>query len=49
MRISLKKSSNKCWICSNVHAGGVKVRDDHVTGKCRGSAHKDCNIHLRLT
>ena len=28
---------------------GVKVRDHcHVTGICRGSAHRDYNINLKL-
>ena len=27
----------------------VKVRDHHhITGKYRGSAHRDCNIHVKL-
>ena len=27
----------------------VKVRDHcHITGKCRGSAHRNCNINLKL-
>ena len=35
------KSSNKCWICDELFAAeDNKVRDhEHVTGKCRGSAH----------
>ena len=42
------QSSNKCWICNKLFvAGDYKVRDhDHVTGKCRGSAHWSCIIHL---
>ena len=37
------KPSNKCWICKRLFvAGDNKVRDhDHLTGKCRGSAHWD--------
>ena len=28
----------------------MKLRDhDHITGKCRGSAHSGCNINLKLT
>lgn len=45
------ESSNKCWICNKLH-GEVdnKVIDhDHMTGKYSGSAHKNCNINLRLT
>ena len=42
------KLSNKC---GRLFAeGDNKVRDnDHVTVKCRGSAHKVCNIDLKLT
>ena len=45
------KSSNKSWIWDRLFAkGDSKVRDhDHVTGKYRGSAHKNCNNNLRLT
>ena len=45
------KSSSDCWIYGRLFAeGDNKVRDhDHVTGKSRGSMHKDCNIYLRLT
>ena len=44
------KNSTKCWICDNHYIdNGVKVRDHcHVTGKYRGSAHRDCNINLKL-
>ena len=45
------QSSNKCWICNKLFTNEAKkVRDhDHVTGKCRGSAHSGCNINLKLT
>ena len=38
-------------ICNKLYAeGDNKVRyNDHVTGKYRNSAHKNCNIILRLT
>ena len=37
-------------ICDRAYADDdVKVRDHcHITGKCRGSAHKDCNIKVKL-
>ena len=42
------ENSTKCWICINVYAdrdGDVKLRDHfHITGKFRGTVHKDCNI-----
>ena len=42
------KNFTKCWICDNVYVkGDVKVRGHcHITGKYRGSAHKDCYIKL---
>ena len=45
------QSSNKCWICNKLFTSEAKiVRDhDHITGKCRGSAHSGCNINLKLT
>ena len=37
------KSSTKCWICDN------DLRDHcHITGKYGGSAHRYCNINLKL-
>ena len=41
-------NSNKCSICDNCSVeGDVKVRDNsHITGKYRGSAHRDCNINM---
>ena len=44
------KISTKCWIYDNVYIDGdVKVRDHcHISGKYRGSAHRDYNINLRL-
>ena len=44
------KNSTKCWIYDNDYVGNdVKVRDHcHITGKYRGSAHRDCNINLKL-
>ena len=40
----------KCWICDNDYVDGdVKVRYHcHITGKYRGSAHRDCNINVKL-
>ena len=40
----------KCWICENVYVDGhVRVRDHcHTTRKHRGSAHRDCNINIKL-
>ena len=41
-------NSTKCWICDNnyIHTD-VKVRDHcHITGKYRGSAHRDCNTNI---
>ena len=40
----------KCWICDNdCIDDDVKVRDRcYITGKYRDSAHRDCNIKLKL-
>ena len=40
----------KYWICDHVYIGcDVKVRDHcHITGKYRGSVHRDCNINVNL-
>ena len=44
------KNSTKSWICDNVYVkGNVTVRDHcQITGKYRGSAHKNCNIKVKL-
>ena len=44
------KNSTKCWICDKDYIGNdFKVRDHcHITGKYRGSAHRDFNINLKL-
>ena len=44
------KNSTKCWICGNdCIDSDVKIRDHcHVIGKYSGSAHRDCNINIRL-
>ena len=44
------KNSTKCWICDNDYVdNAVKVGDHcHITGKYRGSAHRYCNINLKL-
>ena len=44
------KNSTKCWICDNDYFDtDIKVRDHwHVTAKYRGSAHRACNINLKL-
>ena len=44
------ENSTKCWVFDNVYVDGdVKVGDRcHITGKYRGSAHRDCNIKVKL-
>ena len=44
------KNLTKCWIRDNKYIDGdVKVRGHcHVTGKYRGSAHRDCNIKVQI-
>ena len=44
------ENSAKCWICDNDYIDtDVKVRDHcHITGKYKGSAHRDCNINIKL-
>ena len=44
------KNSTKCWICNNDYVDNdVKVRDhSDITRKYRGSAHRDCNISIKL-
>ena len=44
------QNSSKCWICDNGYVdNNVKVRDHcHITGKYRRSAHRDCNINVKL-
>ena len=40
----------KCWICNKDYVDNdVKVQYHcHITGKYRGSAHRHCNINLKL-
>ena len=47
----LFQQSNSCLICKKfIDNDEEKVKDHcHVTGKFRGAAHWDCNIHLQLT
>ena len=44
------ENSTKCWICHNTYVDGdVKVRDHcHIIEKYRRSAHRDCNINVKL-
>ena len=44
------ENSTKCWISHNVYVDDdVKVRDHcHITGKYNASAHRDCNIKVKL-
>ena len=44
------EKSIKCWICDNDYIDNdVKVRVHcHITGKYRGSSHRDCNINVKL-
>ena len=44
------KNSIKCWIGDNDYVDNdIKTRDlCHITGKYRDSAHRDCNVNLKL-
>ena len=44
------KNFSECWICDNDYIDGdVRVRDYcHITCNNRDSAHRDCNINLKL-
>ena len=44
------ENSTKCLTSDNVYADGdVKVRDHcHITGKYKASAHRDCNIKVKV-
>ena len=43
------ENSSKCWICHVYVDGDVKVRDHcDITKKYRVSAHRDCNIKIKL-
>ena len=44
------ENSTKCCICDNDYIDDdLKVRDHyHITRKYRGSAHRVCNINVRL-
>ena len=44
------ETSTKCWMCDNDYVNAdVKVKDHcHTTGKYRDSAHRDCNINVKL-
>ena len=40
------ENSTKCWICDNCYIANdlETIVNCHVTGRYRGSAHRDCNI-----
>ena len=44
------ENSTECWISDNAYVDGdVEIRDHcHITGKYRGSAHRDFNINIKL-
>ena len=44
------QKADKCHICNKIYTEkDIRVRDHcHITGKYRGSAHKDCNLKLRV-
>ena len=44
------ENSTKCWICDNDYIyNDVKIRDHcHIIGKYTSSAHRDCNINVKL-
>ena len=44
------ENSTKCWICDNNCIDGDVIVRDHcrITEKYRCSAHRDCNINVKL-
>ena len=44
------KLMDECHICGEKYTDkDVRVRDHcHITEKCRGSAHQECNLKLRI-
>ena len=48
---NLFQKSNNCWNCKKfIDNDEEKVRDHcHVTGKFRGTAHRNCNVTFQLT
>ena len=50
MRTTLKKAES-CHICNKKYINkDIIVRDHcHITKKCWGSAHQDCNLNFKLT
>ena len=44
------ENSTRCLICHNDYIDGdVKIRGHcHITGKYRGSAHRDCDMNVKL-
>ena len=48
--VQTKKDNEDFEICDNAYFDGdVKVRDHcHITGNYRGSAHRNCNINVKL-
>ena len=47
----LFQKGNNCWICKIfINDNEDKVRDHcHITGKFRGTAHRNCNVNFQLT
>ena len=44
------ENSIKCWICDNYYIDGNVMVKYHcyITGKYTDSAHRDCNINVKL-
>ena len=42
------QNSQDCWICNEkLDKDNVRVYC-HITGKCRGAAHSQCNLKLKI-
>ena len=42
------ENSSKCWICDNSYVGGDVKKVIVISLENRGSAHRDCNIKVKL-